>query len=212
MGGPAHSFFSGAMQVWFNPSLAIENTLADVAAATEGFGPNSSPVCARPTPSSATFRPTVASGAKRNNNPNSLKLIDSCRPPDTDPDMVELSIAGPFINFKFTGISLELARAVLDQRRLQSGAGDPEGPQGRDRLPQRQYRQAGQYRPPDGDRRGDCRPRLLRADTIRDNHIGDWGNNFGTLIMKIKRTQSTSQTRDNPLAALDQLHTRPARA
>ena len=45
------------------------------------------------------------------------------------------------------------------------------------------------------------------ADTIRDNHIGDWGTNFGTLIMKIKRDDiDLSTLGPNALATLDQLY------
>ena len=55
---------------------------------------------------------------------------------------------------------------------------------------------------------GEAIARLLDfcgAETVRDNHIGDWGTNFGTLIMKIKRDGIDLATLgDNALAALDQ--------
>ncbi|NBB79849.1 MAG: arginine--tRNA ligase, partial [Verrucomicrobia bacterium] len=45
------------------------------------------------------------------------------------------------------------------------------------------------------------------ADLIRDNHIGDWGTNFGTLIMKIKRDHIDLRTLgEDALVVLDQLY------
>ena len=42
---------------------------------------------------------------------------------------------------------------------------------------------------------------------IRDNHIGDWGTNFGTLIMQIKRDRiDLEKLGDNGLAQLDALY------
>ena len=42
---------------------------------------------------------------------------------------------------------------------------------------------------------------------VRDNHIGDWGTNFGTLIMKIKRDGiDLSALGDDALITLDQLY------
>ena len=44
---------------------------------------------------------------------------------------------------------------------------------------------------------------------IRDNHIGDWGTNFGTLIMQIKRDRiDLEKLGDNGLAQLDALYKR----
>ena len=45
------------------------------------------------------------------------------------------------------------------------------------------------------------------ADLVRDNHIGDWGTNFGTLIMKIKRDGiDLANLGDEALVTLDQLY------
>jgi arginyl-tRNA synthetase len=58
---------------------------------------------------------------------------------------------------------------------------------------------------------GEAIARLLDfcgADTLRDNHIGDWGTNFGTLIMKIKRDgiDLSRLEGESALATLDQLY------
>ena len=96
------------MQVWFNPSLAIENALAEIAAQTEGFGPEFAPGVRPADPKFGDFQANGVLGfAKRNKaNPRELaqKLIDAAQASGKfDPNMVELSIAGPgFINFKFT--------------------------------------------------------------------------------------------------------------
>lgn len=57
---------------------------------------------------------------------------------------------------------------------------------------------------------GEALARLLRhcgAKVIRDNHIGDWGTQFGILIEEIKRTKfDLSKAGDSPLAALEGLY------
>ena len=47
------------------------------------------------------------------------------------------------------------------------------------------------------------------ADTVRDNHIGDWGTNFGTLIMMIKKEKlelTDFQDPEKALIELDRLY------
>lgn len=57
---------------------------------------------------------------------------------------------------------------------------------------------------------GEALARLLGhcgAKVIRDNHIGDWGTQFGILIEEIKRTKfDLSNAGDSPLAALEGLY------
>ncbi|MGB0414214.1 MAG: arginine--tRNA ligase [Coraliomargarita sp.] len=206
------------MQVWFNPSLAIENALAEIAAQTEGFGPEFAPGVRPADPKFGDFQANGVLGfAKRNKaNPRELaqKLIDAAQASGKfDPNMVELSIAGPgFINFKFTTAFLwQWLGQFSTSKDYQSGAGDLK--KGRkvviDYPSANTAKQAhiGHLRPMVI---GEAIARLLDfcgADTIRDNHIGDWGTNFGTLIMKIKRDGiDLANIGDNPLAALDQLY------
>lgn len=57
---------------------------------------------------------------------------------------------------------------------------------------------------------GESIARLLKfcgADLVRDNHIGDWGTNFGTLIMVLKRKGiDIGSLGEDPLGALDGLY------
>ncbi|MGB0416240.1 MAG: arginine--tRNA ligase [Coraliomargarita sp.] len=206
------------MQVWFNPSHAIENALKQIAAETEGFGPEFEPGVRPADPKFGDFQANGVLGfAKRNRaNPRELgqKLIDAAvTSGEFDPALVELSLAGPgFINFKFTTDFLwkwlENYSTAAD---YQSGAGDlKHGLKVVIDYPSANTaKQAhiGHLRPMVI---GEAIARLLDfcgADTIRDNHIGDWGTNFGTLIMKIKRDGvDLAKLEGNPLAALDQLY------
>ena len=48
---------------------------------------------------------------------------------------------------------------------------------------------------------------FLGAKVIRDDHIGDWGTNFGTLIMALKHEKhSASDTKGMPLAEIERLY------
>ncbi|WP_269526013.1 arginine--tRNA ligase [Coraliomargarita parva] len=206
------------MQVWFNPSTGIENALKQIAANTEGFGPEFVPGVRPADPKFGDFQANGVLGfAKRNKaNPRELgqKLIDAAQASGSfDPQMVELSLAGPgFINFKLTPAFLwQWLQQFSTREDYQGGAGDLK--KGRkvviDYPSANTAKQAhiGHLRPMVI---GEAIARLLDfcgADTIRDNHIGDWGTNFGTLIMKIKRDGiDLSNIGDHPLAALDQLY------
>jgi len=206
------------MQVWFNPSLGIEDSLRAIAVGMPAFGPNFEPGVRPADPKFGDFQANGILGhAKRNQlNPRELgqQLIDAAVASGKfDPDYVELSLAGPgFINFKFTTAFLwKWLQQFTTAAHYQSGAGDLK--KGRkvviDYPSANTAKQAhiGHLRPMVI---GEAIARLLDfcgAETIRDNHIGDWGTNFGTLIMKIKRDGlNLSDLGDNPLASLDQLY------
>lgn len=57
---------------------------------------------------------------------------------------------------------------------------------------------------------GEAIARLIEfcgATVVRDNHIGDWGTNFGTLIREIKTQQiDLDQLPENPLAEIERLY------
>ncbi|TVP77886.1 MAG: arginine--tRNA ligase [Puniceicoccaceae bacterium] len=206
------------MSVWFNPSFAIENILRRVAAETDGFDANFEPGVRPADPKFGDYQANGVLGyAKKNGaNPRELgqKLIDAALASgEFAPELVELSLAGPgFINFK-------LSPAFIWQWQLdystkadyQSGA--KELRKGRkvviDYPSANTAKQAhiGHLRPMVI---GQAIARLLDfcgADLVRDNHIGDWGTNFGTLIMKIKRDAiDLTSLGDNALVALDQLY------
>lgn len=206
------------MKVWFNPSKAIESALSAIAAETEGFGPSFEPGVRPADPRFGDYQANGVLGfAKRNKvNPRHLaqRLLEAAQASDSfDPALVELSLAGPgFINFKLTSAFIwqwQLAFSKVED--FQSGA--KELKHGRkvviDYPSANTAKQAhiGHLRPMVI---GQAIARLLDfcgADLIRDNHIGDWGTNFGTLIMKIKRDQiDLSQLGEDALVTLDQLY------
>ena len=206
------------MQVWFNPSLIIDQKVRSIAAGLEGFGPGFDPVVRPADPKFGDFQVNGVLGhAKRNQaNPRELgqKLIDAIQASgEFDPQLVELSLAGPgFINFKLTSSFLwQWQQTYSTADDYQSGARELR--RGRkvviDYPSANTAKQAhiGHLRPMVI---GEAIARLLDfcgAETIRDNHIGDWGTNFGTLIMKIKRDGiDLSNLGENALPTLDQLY------
>ncbi|MEM1222040.1 MAG: arginine--tRNA ligase [Verrucomicrobiota bacterium] len=206
------------MQVLFNPSQALELTLSEIALKTEGFGPEFTPSVRPADPKFGDFQANGVLGfAKRvKANPRKLAqdLIDAALASNCfDTDLVDISLAGPgFINFKFTPNYLwKWIEQFSTAEDFRSGAGDLK--QGRkiviDYPSANTAKQAhiGHLRPMVI---GEAIARLLDfcgADTIRDNHIGDWGTNFGTLIMKIKRDRiDLNSISENPLETLDQLY------
>ena len=206
------------MQVSFNPSLIIDQELRSITAELEGFGPDFDPVVRPADPKFGDFQANGVLGhAKRNKaNPRELgqKLIEAIQASGKfDPELFELSLAGPgFINFKLTTAYLwQWLQNYSTTSDYQAGAGDLR--KGRkvviDYPSANTAKQAhiGHLRPMVI---GQAISRLLDfcgADTIRDNHIGDWGTNFGTLSMKIKRDGiDLTALGDDALVTLDQLY------
>ncbi|MGJ8639820.1 MAG: arginine--tRNA ligase [Opitutaceae bacterium] len=206
------------MKVWFNPSKAIESELTAIAAETESFGPNFVPGVRPADPKFGDYQANGVLGfAKKNGkNPRELgqQLIDAAIASGRfDPEMVELSLAGPgFINFKLSPAFIWQWQLDFSTKEdYQSGAKALKG--GRkiviDYPSANTAKQAhiGHLRPMVI---GQAIARLLDfcgADLVRDNHIGDWGTNFGTLIMKIKRDGiDLANLGDDALVTLDQLY------
>ncbi|MEN8662063.1 MAG: arginine--tRNA ligase [Lentimonas sp.] len=206
------------MKVWFNPSKTIESELTAIAAETEGFGPEFAPGVRPADPKFGDYQANGVLGlAKKNGvNPRELaqKLIDSAiNSGRFDPAMVELSIAGPgFINFKLSPAFIWQWQLDFSTKEdYQSGAKALKD--GRkviiDYPSANTAKQAhiGHLRPMVI---GQAIARLLDfcgAELVRDNHIGDWGTNFGTLIMKIKRDGiDLANLGEDALVTLDQLY------
>ena len=206
------------MQVWFNPSNIIERELLSIAASLEGFDSTFVPGVRPADPRFGDYQANGVLGfAKKNNlNPRELatRLIEAAQASAVfAPQLVTLEITGPgFINFKLTDQFIWQWQLQFSQREdFQSGAKELKG--GRkiviDYPSANTAKQAhiGHLRPMVI---GQAIARLLDfcgADLVRDNHIGDWGTNFGTLIMKIKRDQvDLSQLGDDALVTLDQLY------
>jgi arginyl-tRNA synthetase len=206
------------MSVWFNPSHAIDQVLRQVAATTEGFGADFEPGVRPADPKFGDYQANGVLGyAKKNGfNPREMgqRLIEAAQASEQfNPDLVELSLAGPgFINFK-------LSPAFIWQWQLDYStksdyrSGARELKDGRkvviDYPSANTAKQAhiGHLRPMVI---GQAIARLLDfcgADLVRDNHIGDWGTNFGTLIMKIKRDEiDLTFLGEDALVTLDQLY------
>lgn len=190
----------------------------EVTAGLGAFGPDFDPVVRPADPKFGDFQANgVLAHAKRNAlNPRDLgqTLIRALESSGRlDPSLVRLSLAGPgFINFTLTTDFLwRWLLAYSSGSDYQSGARALR--LGRkvviDYPSANTAKQAhiGHLRPMVI---GEAIARLLDfcgADTIRDNHIGDWGTNFGTLIMKIKRDRiDLANLGENALATLDQLY------
>ena len=206
------------MSVWFNPSHAIEQTLRQVAATTKGFSADFEPGVRPADPKFGDYQANGVLGYAKKNNLNSRelgqKLIDAALASGQfDPELIELALAGPgFINFKLSNTFLwQWQLDYSTKADYQSGA--KELKQGRriviDYPSANTAKQAhiGHLRPMVI---GQAIARLLDfcgADLIRDNYIGDWGTNFGTLIMKIKHEGIDLTTLgDDALVTLDKLY------
>lgn len=206
------------MPVWFNPSLSLDKILLQAAADTDGFDATFQPGVRPADPKFGDFQANGVLGyaKKQGVNPRELaqKLLDATlRSGQIDPSLVELSLAGPgFINFKLSPTFLwhwqldystkadyqSGAKALKDGRKVVI-----------DYPSANTAKQAhiGHLRPMVI---GQAIARLLDfcgADIVRDNHIGDWGTNFGTLIMKIKREGIDLATLgEDALVTLDNLY------
>ena len=206
------------MQVSFNPSLEIDRVLRETALSVPSIGPDFDPGVRPADPRFGDFQANGVLGyAKRKGiNPRELgeALLHALQASDKlDPKQIEMTLSGPgFLNFRLSGEFLWqwlLEHAGKEDFR----AGATSLRKGRtiviDYPSANTAKQAhiGHIRPMVI---GEAIARLLDfcgAKTIRDNHIGDWGTNFGTLIMKIKRDAiNLEQISENPLAALDNLY------
>ena len=202
------------MDIWFNPAKELDTILRRVAGTTPGFTADFTPEMRPADPRFGDYQANgVLAEAKRaKTNPRALAtaLVDALNASgEIDSALVEISIAGPgFINFK---LSPEFLAQWLVRYR---GAEDLH------KSAESAYRgkkvvidypstntakqmHVGHLRIMDI---GEAIARLLAfcgADLVRDNHIGDWGTNFGVLIFEIKRQNFTFPQDDE--AALEQL-------
>lgn len=184
------------MQIPFNPADLLDQAVRQAAAAA-GLPDDFDPVVRPADPRFGDYQANgVLSYAKRNKiNPREVatSLIAELEKGELlDPALVEWSIAGPgFINFTLLPeFSIQWLNTFSTESDLKSGAGG---------------RMAGQtivvdFSSPNTAKEmhvghirstviGETLSRLLTfagANVIRDNHIGDWGTQFGMLIWAIK--------------------------
>jgi len=206
------------MQVCFNPTQAIDRALREVAGSMESIGQDFEPGVRTADPKFGDLQANGILGfAKRKQvNPRELgqELITAVESSGLlDSQLVEMTLSGPgFLNFRFTNKYLwQWLLQHTDKEDFRGGANTLR----KDRTVVIDYPSAntakqahiGHIRPMVI---GEAIARLLDfcgAKTIRDNHIGDWGTNFGTLIMKIKRDGIDLKTLgEDALKTLDQLY------
>lgn len=202
------------MEIWFNPATALDAILRKTAGTLEGFSPEFSPEMRPADPRFGDYQANgVLAEAKRAKaNPRALAgtLVEALKSSgEIDPALVEISVAGPgFVNFtlspEFLGRWLARFRGAED---LRAAAGSSyRGKKVVIDYPSTntaKQMHVGHLRIMDI---GEAIARLLQfcgADLVRDNHIGDWGTNFGVLIFEIKRKNFAFPQDDE--AALEQL-------
>ena len=202
------------MEIWFHPARELDAVVRAAAARTTGFEGEFAPEIRPADPRHGDFQANGVLGfAKaRQQNPRAMgtALAETLRAdPALDAALVQIDVAGPgFVNFKFTpAFLLAWLRKYRDETAFREAAGglyrghtlvvDYPSPNAAKQM------HIGHLRPMVI---GEAIARLLQfcgAKVIRDNHIGDWGTNFGVLILALK--ESGESINANPEAALVQL-------
>lgn len=190
------------MSVWFNPAREIDALLRKAAATVPGLEGDFNPELKSSDPRHADFQANgiLAAAKKVKANPRALAtaLVEAVRSSGTlDENLIQMEVSGPgFINFKLTPAALgSWLREYRDESKWRAGAARLMG--GRkvviDYPSPNTAKQmhVGHLRPIVI---GEAVARLIEfcgADLVRDNHIGDWGTNFGILILAIRRAGFT---------------------
>jgi len=186
------------MPVWFNPAREIDALLRKAAASVPGLEGDFNPELKPSDPRHADFQANgvLAAAKKAKANPRALAtaLLEALQAQGgLDPALVQVEVAGPgFLNFKLTPAALGAwLSEYRDESKWRAGAARLMG--GRkvviDYPSPNTAKQmhVGHLRPIVI---GEAVARLIEfcgADLVRDNHIGDWGTNFGILILAIRR-------------------------
>ena len=186
------------MSVWFNPARELDALLRKVAPSVPGLDASFQPELRPSDPRHADFQSNgaIAAAKKAKANPRALAtaLVDAVKATgELDESLIQVEVAGPgFINFKLTPKALgSWLREYRDESKWRAGASRIMG--GRkvviDYPSPNTAKQmhVGHLRPIVI---GEAVARLIEfcgAELVRDNHIGDWGTNFGILILAIKR-------------------------
>lgn len=206
------------MQVVYQVDRWLDSVVRAVAAEIAELGPEFEPVLRVADPRFGDFQANGVLGhAKaRKMNPRQLgqRLLEALVESEKfDPAMIEVSIAGPgFINFKLLPAFLKAwmaeygTVAALRAEASQGQAGrkvvvDYSSPNTAKEM------HVGHIR---STVIGEALARLFAfagADVVRDNHLGDWGTQFGMLIHAIKtQGYDLDAHHERPLADLEQLY------
>ena len=206
------------MDIWFHPAKELEGLLKKAAATLPEFEGEFDAKLRPADPRFGDFQANgvlaLAKGKKANPRALGEKLVETLKASDGfDESLVNISIAGPgFINFtltpkflhawllKFSGAK-ELKNAAskfYDGKKIVIDYPSPNTAK---------QMHVGHLRPMVI---GEAINRLVRfcgGDVICDNHIGDWGTNFGILIYGIKtQNYDLDAEHENPLEDLEKMY------
>ena len=183
------------MQISYNLTGALDRTLRETASRTDGFDEDFSPEIR---PAALRFGDYQANGVlpfakKHGLNPREMaeRLMGALE----EDESLDVDIAGPgFLNFRFTpAFRLAWLLKYSSVRDFQNAV----------QLGRKPFRVVVDFSSPNTAKQmhvghirstiiGDVMARLLNFsgnEVTRDNHIGDWGTQFGILILAIKRSK-----------------------
>ncbi len=206
------------MEIWFDPIKVLEEVVIETAEKQSGFSKDFLPDVRPADPRFGDFQANgILAEAKRSNiNPRELaqKFVEELKKSSSiDESLVSISVAGPgFINFRFSNeflgkwLSTYKDAGILKDACKKIYAGkkvviDYPSPNTAKQMHVGHLRILVI---------GEAVSRLLDfcgANLTRDNHIGDWGTNFGILIFEIKRTNYVFPADDaKALSELEELY------
>lgn len=206
------------MDTWFNPRIELDRCLRATAVKMPEFDKDFSPGIQPTEPRFGDFQANgVLPHAKRHGlNPRETaqNLVAQLNKTEVlDPNRISVSVAGPgFINFTLLpSFLLDWLQSFRTRDDFKAAAGgiyhgrkvvvDYSAPNTAKQMHVGHIRSMVI---------GEAIQRLLRfcgADVIRDNHIGDWGTQFGILIMAIKESgYDLDAPNEDPLADFERLY------
>ena len=202
----------------FNTPKAVEKAVRACAATLDGFNDEFAPDIRIADPRHGDLQSNgILAFAKSRGVapcPTAKRLVDALRQsPPLHPNHVAIDVAGPgFINFRFTAdFLLAWLQRYREPADFKAASGDE----------YRRSRIIVDYSSPNIAKQmhvghirstiiGEAICRLLEfcgANVLRDNYIGDWGTQFGLLLMEIRRRGYTfDPPPDDPLADLEALY------
>lgn len=207
------------MQLAFYPGDVIDAALRAVAVELPAFGPDFDPAVRPADPRFGDFQANgvLAHAKQTRQNPRALgqSLLDALLAGKRlDPSAVTVEIAGPgFLNFTLSpAYVLDWLQTYGSEEALRDGATDHAAGPAKIII---------DYSAPNTAKEmhvghirstviGEAIARMLSfsgAEVVRDNHLGDWGTQFGMLIHAIKASgYDLDAPRENPIGDLEQLY------
>ena len=183
------------MQVTYDMMRAIDLELRKVAARTNGFDDDFSPEVRPADPRFGDYQANGVLPFSKRKGLNPREMAERLVKAWGDDDSMKIEVAGPgFLNFTLSpSFRLEWLSHFSTPAKLRESATDDElGKVVVDFSSPNTAKQmhVGHIR---STIIGDVLARILSycgADVIRDNHVGDWGTQFGILILAIKRSDT----------------------